>query len=392
MKTRHSIPIFCIAIFVATSFMVIVYTEPESFGLTKPYSKIGEYDGSASEMALMISEQCLDQKQNQFKDYTFTKTSNGHYYIDNVICERINVEQGGCLEPFSKGHHDETCKNRVTFDQPYGETGPYFSKEFCNQVKLWEPALTDTVENKLVNSEWFHICTIRGLIDDTQHDLEIMFDEDEYSVEYFVMNGNTDHVEIDIPTDMIDGVFMIYINGENVEDKRVSIDGNKVIVNYGQNIESVKLFGSYDLGGLKNENTESLDIASIEDGRIILNPVDTCAGIDIDRLTPEELNQKYPATYTTKSGKTYEIKFLSIDDDDLKEVPVISELIRATHQIPFSLNNGITASKGLVEDPDWIDHLDWYDQKKAEQFNPDEVRVRGFVYNEEYFSIGFSIC
>lgn len=168
MKTRHSIPIFCIALFVATSFMVIVYTEPESFSLTRPYSKIGEYDGSASEMALMISEQCLDQKQNPFKDYAFAKTSNGHYYIDNVICERINVEQGGCLEPFSKGYPDETCKNRVTFDQPYGETGPYFSKEFCNQVKSWEPALTDTVENKLVNSEWLHICTIRGLIEDTQ--------------------------------------------------------------------------------------------------------------------------------------------------------------------------------------------------------------------------------
>jgi len=114
----------------------------------------------------MINEQCMNK--NKLGDYPFAKTSNGHYYLDNVICERINVEQGGCLEPFSKGYPDETCRNRVTFDFPYGETGPHFSKEFCNQVKSWEPILSDTVENKRVNSEWLHICTIRGLIDNTQ--------------------------------------------------------------------------------------------------------------------------------------------------------------------------------------------------------------------------------
>ncbi|AJW70305.1 hypothetical protein [Nitrosopumilus adriaticus] len=164
MKTRFLIFI-CIAVFVTSSLMVIAYTYPESFDLTRPYSEIGEYDGTVSEIALMIDEQCSNK--NQFSDYPFTKTSNGHYYIDNVICERINVEQGGCLEPFSKGFPDETCRNRLTFDYPYGETGPYFSKEFCNQVKSWEPALTDTVENKRVNSEWLQICIIRGLIEDT---------------------------------------------------------------------------------------------------------------------------------------------------------------------------------------------------------------------------------
>lgn len=164
MKTRFLI-IICIAVFVASSLMVIAYTYPESFGLTRPYSKIGEYDGTVSEIALMINEQCSNK--NKFGDYPFTKTSNGHYYIDNVICERINVEQGGCLEPFSKGFPDETCRNRVTFESPYGETGPYFSKEFCNQVKSWKPVLTDTVENKRMSAEWLHICTIRGLIDDS---------------------------------------------------------------------------------------------------------------------------------------------------------------------------------------------------------------------------------
>lgn len=91
-------------------------------------------------------------------------------------------------------------------------------------------------------------------LDDTPYDLEIMFDEEEYAVEYFVVNGSTDYVEIDIPLDMIDGVFMIYVNEQVVDDERVTIDGSKVIVNYGQNIASVKLIGSHDLGGLENEN------------------------------------------------------------------------------------------------------------------------------------------
>ena len=176
METRYIIPIFCIAVFVASSLMVIVYSDPESFGLTKPYSKIGEYDGAASDMALMINEQCLDQKQNPFKDYAFAKTSNGHYYIDNVICERINVEQGGCLEPFSKGYPDETCKNRVTFDYPYGETGPEISKEFCNQIKSEPPIITDTEQNDFRHHEYLHICTIRGMIDD---DEQISFQEED---------------------------------------------------------------------------------------------------------------------------------------------------------------------------------------------------------------------
>lgn len=166
MKTRYSLPIIFIIAFIAMIVIVIVYTYPESFGLTRPYSKIGEFDGTYSERAIMINEQCLDQKQNSFKDYAFAKTSNGHYYTDNVICERINVQQGGCLEPFSKGYPDENCKNRITFDYPYGETGPEFNKEFCNQVKSEPPIIINAEQNDYLYFEYLHICTIRGLIDD----------------------------------------------------------------------------------------------------------------------------------------------------------------------------------------------------------------------------------
>ncbi|MCV0391952.1 MAG: DUF4362 domain-containing protein [Nitrosopumilus sp.] len=170
MKTKYSIPIICIAVFVASSIIITAYTYPELFGLTKPYSEIGEYDGMISEIELMISAQCSNK--TKFSDYPFAKTSNGYYYIDNVICERINVEQGGCLDPFSKGYPDETCKNRVTFDYPYGETGPEISKEFCNHVNYESPIFTNTEKNKRLYDEYLHICTIRGLIDDTPlHDI-----------------------------------------------------------------------------------------------------------------------------------------------------------------------------------------------------------------------------
>ena len=93
----------------------------------------------------------------------------------------------------------------------------------------------------------FFVINYDNTLDDTPFDVEIIFDAEEYAVKYFVVNGNTDNIEIDIPLDMIDGVFMIYVNDQVVDDERVILVGNKIIVNYGQNIESVKLMGSHDL-------------------------------------------------------------------------------------------------------------------------------------------------
>jgi len=187
-----------IMIIVAIIFMLSVYSYPESFGLTKPYTRVAEYDGSATEIALMISEQCLDKKQNQFKDYAFAKTSNGHYYTDNVICERINIQQGGCLEPFSKGYPDETCKNRVTFDYPYGETGPEINKEFCNQVKSELVILNDTEQNDYLYHEYLNICTIRALIDNESGliHLDITSVDDKYA--YIESQFREEHYSIEI--------------------------------------------------------------------------------------------------------------------------------------------------------------------------------------------------
>ncbi len=95
----------------------------------------------------------------------------------------------------------------------------------------------------------FFVITYENSLDDAPYDVEVIFDAKEYSVTYLIVNGNTNDVEIDIPFDMIDGVFMIYINDQVVDDEKIAIDGNKVIVNYGQNIVSVKLMGFHDLSG-----------------------------------------------------------------------------------------------------------------------------------------------
>lgn len=101
----------------------------------------------------------------------------------------------------------------------------------------------------------FFVISYDSILDDTPYDVEILFDDEEYSVNYFVVNGHTNNIEIDIPLDMIDGVFMIYVNDQIVDDQKVILDGNKIIVNYGQNIESVKLMGYHEISGEKeNEN------------------------------------------------------------------------------------------------------------------------------------------
>lgn len=100
----------------------------------------------------------------------------------------------------------------------------------------------------------FFVTNYDNTLDDTPYDIEIQFDAEEYSVNYFVVDGNTDNIEIEIPFDMIDGVFMVYVNDQVVDDERIILIGNKIIVNHDQNIESVKLIGSHDLGGLENEN------------------------------------------------------------------------------------------------------------------------------------------
>ncbi len=103
----------------------------------------------------------------------------------------------------------------------------------------------------------FFMINYDNALDDTPYDVEIIFDGEEHAVNYLV-NGNTDNMEIDIPLDMIDGVFMVYVNDQVVDDERIILIENKIIVNYGQNIESVKLMGSHDISGAEPEPIDGI--------------------------------------------------------------------------------------------------------------------------------------
>ena len=166
MTTRLLI-IICIVVFIAASFMVTVYFYPESFGKEKLIPRGFTYDGTLPEKVMRMINQCNEQDKNPFADYGFERYSNGHYYFDNVICELINVEKGGCIEPiYNEETGLTTCTNHVSYDYPYGETRPEFNKEFCNIIFNEPLAATDTVETKLIVEEYLNICIERGLLDE----------------------------------------------------------------------------------------------------------------------------------------------------------------------------------------------------------------------------------
>ena len=263
-------------------------------------------------------------------------------------------------------------------------------------------------------------------------------------------------------------------------------------------------------GSINPHEPEShpLDIAMIEDRYIHLNPVDMCATISLELMSPDEVHQR--------AGTDV---FLEFDDEDIEEMPILDELIRATHHLEFPANDSaradmglrelvdyeffimeksiekygdtqedyfmkldddlderladprkqgfsnefiapqivyedkvyalshtvfwvsdehemqsmsvhlkesikddekfvtlndkdmesipkirqaiesigtelesVVAFKGVPEDPDWNNYREWYAKKSAEQFDLDETYVRGFVYEKEYYDLGFSIC
>lgn len=265
------------------------------------------------------------------------------------------------------------------------------------------------------------------------------------------------------------------------------------------------------IGELESKPNILLDIASIEENRIALNPTDTCAHISLRLLSADKLEQ-YQA-------RDKEVQFFEITETDLEELPVLDELIQATHHLEFTTNDdaraemglrelvdyeffimeksitkyndsqddyflkldgnldeklanpkpqgfsneflspqivyddkvyvlshtffwvanehetqhisvhlqdsldnnkkfitltdedmesipkikqtiekigtefeSIHARKGLPEHPDWNEYREWFEQKKTEQINLDETYVPGFVYNDDYYDLGFPIC
>ena len=272
---------------------------------------------------------------------------------------------------------------------------------------------------------------------------------------------------------------------------------------YQQNLKSSKI--------THESESESLDIASIEDRYIHLNPADMCATISLELMSPDELEQ---IKLGTKDGV-----FLELADKDIEEMSILGELIRATHHLEFPSNEyahakmgmgelvdyeffimekaiekyvdskedyfikldpdldnrladpkkqgfsnefiapqivyddnvyvlghtvfwvsdehemqsmsvhlkenlneskkfvtlndedmesipkireavtkigteleSVVAFKGVPENPDWNDYREWYADKSAEQFGTDDVHVRGFIYENKHYDLGFLIC
>ncbi|NNL58094.1 MAG: hypothetical protein HKP31_01275, partial [Nitrosopumilus sp.] len=106
---------------------------------------------------------------------------------------------------------------------------------------------------------------------------------------------------------------------------------------YQQNMKSSKI--PHEL------KTKPLDIASIEDRYIHLNPADICAIISLELMSPDELEQ-------AKSG-TNNVIFLEFEDNDIEGMPILDELIRATHHLEFPTNDYSKVEMGLREFVDY---------------------------------------
>ncbi|MCV0367677.1 MAG: hypothetical protein K5798_10510 [Nitrosopumilus sp.] len=80
-------------------------------------------------------------------------------------------------------------------------------------------------------------------------------------------------------------------------------------------------------------------------------------------------------------------KYITLTDKDMDSVPKIKQTIE---KIGTELES-IVAFKGVPENPDWNNYREWFDQKKT-AYNLDDVYVKGFVHDEEYYDLGFPIC
>ena len=101
-----------------------------------------------------------------------------------------------------------------------------------------------------------------------------------------------------------------------------------------------------------------LDIASVEDKYIHLNPTDTCATISLRLLTSDKLEQI--------KSRDKEVMFFEINEKDLKDMPILDELIRATHHLQSHANDSAHTEMGLRE---LVDYEFFIMAKSIEKYN-----------------------
>lgn len=103
----------------------------------------------------------------------------------------------------------------------------------------------------------------------------------------------------------------------------------------------VILFSLY--GDTNDSNTEYLDIANIDGKYVQLNPTGKCASISLERISQDKLEEI----------QSQNRQFFEITDTDIKEMPVLGELILATHKIDFPTNDYSSTDVGLKEFVDY---------------------------------------
>ena len=81
-------------------------------------------------------------------------------------------------------------------------------------------------------------------------------------------------------------------------------------------------------------------------------------------------------------------RFVVLTDDDMDSIPKIRGAIG---KIGTELES-VVAFKGIPDESEWNKYREWYVTKSSEQFDADDVYVRGFVYNDEHYDLGFPIC
>ena len=87
-----------------------------------------------------------------------------------------------------------------------------------------------------------------------------------------------------------------------------------------------------------------------------------------------------------------EQRFAVLNDNDMDSIPKIRDAI---NKIGTDLES-VVAFKGIPDESEWNQYREWYATKSSEQFdvdnNDDDAYVHGFVYNDEYYDLGFLIC
>jgi hypothetical protein len=83
---------------------------------------------------------------------------------------------------------------------------------------------------------------------------------------------------------------------------------------------------------------------------------------------------------------TEDKKFITLTEEDMEQIPKIKEGIEGIGKT----QEYVRASKQVPE-PEWNYYREWYNENSIEAFDSNH-EASGFVYDDEYYQVGFGIC